>query len=164
MNKKHFIGYTATTLVALGLDAATAGNASTTTPSAKTSTTVASNAAMPTTTVTVSVPGSTATVAAPAVTKTVTIQAPAKTVTAPRPAPAVAMAGDGTYEVGVDVRPGTYVSATPESGNCYWARMTGGDGIDNIIDNNNSSGRSVVTIKKGDKLFESNGCSDWTKR
>jgi len=42
--------------------------------------------------------------------------------------------------------------------------MTGGDGIDNIIDNSNSSGNSLVTIKKGDKFFESNGCSDWTKR
>lgn len=111
-----------------------------------------------------SAPGSTATVTAPVVTKTVTIQAPAKTVMAPRPAPAVVMSGDGTYEVGVDVQPGTYVSKTPDSGNCYWARMTGGDGIDNIIDNSNSSGNSLVTIKKGDKFFESNGCSDWTKR
>ena len=163
MNKKHFIGYTATALVGLGLGAATAGGAATTTPS-PTTTAVASNAAMPTTSVTVSVPGSTATITAPVVTKAVTIQPSAKTVTAPRPAPAVAMAGDGTYQVGIDVQPGTYLSETPESGNCYWARMTGGDGIDNIIQNNNSSGRSVVTIKVGDKLFESNGCSDWTKR
>jgi len=44
------------------------------------------------------------------------------------------------------------------------ARLTGGDGIDNIIDNSNSSGRSLVTIKASDKLFESSGCSDWTKR
>ena len=42
--------------------------------------------------------------------------------------------------------------------------MTGGDGIDNIIANNNSSGNSLVTIKKGDKLYESSGCSDWNKR
>jgi ABC-type Fe3+-hydroxamate transport system substrate-binding protein len=162
MNKKHLIGYSATALLALGLGAATAGSSNTTDTSATTS--ASSDTATPAATVTVSVPGSTATVTVPAVTKTVTIQAPAKTITAPRPAPAVAMAGDGTYEVGVDVRPGTYVSATPDSGNCYWARLTSGDGIDNIIDNSNSSGRSLVTIKASDKLFESSGCSDWTKR
>ena len=73
------------------------------------------------------------------------------------------MPGDGTYEVGVDVKPGTYVSKAPDS-NCYWARTTGGDGIGDIIANGNSAGQVVVTIKSGDKFFESNGCSDWTKR
>lgn len=97
-------------------------------------------------------------------TKTVKVAGPTKTVTAEPAAAVAAMPGDGTYEVGVDVQPGTYVSTTPGSGNCYWARLTGKDGIGGITENGNSAGQVVVTIKAGDKFFESRGCSDWTKR
>ncbi len=153
MNKKHVIGYAATALVALGIGSAAAGSTS---PGASPS------AATPT--VTVTQPGPETTVAAPTVTETVEVPGPKTTVTAGPPAPAVAMAGDGTYQVGVDVKPGTYISQKPSSGNCYWARLSGTDGLGGIIANNNSSGQSVVTIRKTDKYFESSGCSDWTKR
>lgn len=153
MNKKHVIGYAATALVALGIGGAAAGSTS---PGASPS------AATPT--VTVTQPGPETTVAAPTVTETVEVPGPTTTVTVGPPAPAVAMAGDGTYQVGVDVKPGTYVSQKPSSGNCYWARLSGTDGLGGIIANNNSSGQSVVTIRKTDKYFESSGCSDWTKR
>ncbi len=113
-------------------------------------------------TVTSSVPGSTMTVPGPTV--TVKVPGPVTTVTAAPPPPAVAVPGDGTYQVGVDVKPGTYVAAPAASGNCYWARLRSGDGLDNIIDNGNSSGQVVVTIKASDKLFESHGCSDWSRR
>ncbi|EWT03342.1 hypothetical protein N865_19205 [Intrasporangium oryzae NRRL B-24470] len=154
MNRKHVIGYGATAFVALAIGAAgSSGEAAPT----------VSGAAPPTVTATVTA-GPTQTVEVPAPTVTVGVAGPVKTVTAPPPPPAVAMAGDGVYQVGVDVKPGTYVSDAPASGNCYWERNNGGDGLDSIIDNDNSSGRSVVTIRKTDKFFKSSGCNDWTRR
>ena len=96
--------------------------------------------------------------------------APAETVTvteSPEPAAAQdgsSIPGDGTFQIGVDVQPGTYMSTAPDSGNCYWARLSGSDSFDNIIDNSNSSGQSLVTIKATDKFFESRGCNAWAKR
>ena len=160
MNRKHLIGYGTTAILALGIGAASSG--SSTPPQGMEAVKVA---AVPTVTTTATITvGPTETVQVPAPTVTVKVPGPVKTVMAPPPPPAVAMGGDGTYEVGVDIKPGTYVSKRPESGNCYWARLTGGDSLGSIIDNGNSAGQVVVTIKKGDKFFESNGCSDWTKR
>jgi hypothetical protein len=117
---------------------------------------------------TVDVPGPATTVTSPPVTVTVKVPGPTTTktvtVTAPAPAPATAMAGEGTYEVGVDVQPGTYISAPTSDNNCYWARMKAGDGQDNIIANNNTTGSAVVVIRASDKFFTSSGCSDWTQR
>lgn len=150
MNKKHTIGYSATAVIAL-LVGTGIGSSSGETPEPT------SAAATPTTTVTA--PGQTATVPGPTVTVTATS---VKTVTS-TPKVAVAMDGDGTYEVGVDVKPGTYVSAKPDD-TCYWARLKGTGGLGDIIANNLSQGRSVVTIKKSDKFFETTGCQPWTKR
>ncbi|WP_347353985.1 hypothetical protein [Intrasporangium sp.] len=152
MNTKHVIGYTATALVAFGIGAAGGSSAPDATPTAATPA------------VTVTAPGAQSTVPGPTVTKTVKVPGPKTTVRVGPPPPAVAMAGDGTYQVGVDVKPGTYVSKASPSGNCYWARLSGSDGLDSIIANGNTSGQVVVTIKKHDKFFESNGCSDWTRR
>lgn len=111
--------------------------------------------------VTVTKPGSTTTTTAPPETTTETKTA---TVTAEPPAPETAIPGDGTFEVGVDIEPGTYVSKPPDR-NCYWARLSDGSGdFNNIIDNNNSSGQSLVTIAAADRFFETSGCSGWTKR
>lgn len=152
MNKKHLIGYPVTALIALGIGTSGGGDeaGATDTPS-------------PRVTATRTVTGPT--VPGPTVTTTATVTTgPTVTVTAEPAPPAAAMAGDGTYEVGVDVKPGTYVATAPSSGNCYWARLSGSDGLDNIIDNDNTSGQTVITIKKSDKFFESSGCSDWTRR
>jgi ABC-type Fe3+-hydroxamate transport system substrate-binding protein len=149
VNKKHVIGYGTTALIALLVGTGIGSSSGQATD--QQSTTSATPAA--TVTVAGSVPGPTVTVTAGSV-KTVTSE----------PQVGVAMEGDGTYEVGVDVRPGTYVSSKPDSGTCYWARLKGTDGIGGIIDNDLSSGRTVVTIKKSDKFFETKGCSDWTKR
>ncbi len=78
--------------------------------------------------------------------------------------PSATIPGDGTYQVGKDIKPGTYVSSAPVSGNCYWARLSGSNGLDSIIDNNNSSGQSLVTIQPSDKFFETNGCNTWKRR
>lgn len=151
MNKKHVIGYGATALVALMIGTGIGGSSDDTTQPASASSSPAA---------TVTAPGATATVPGPTVTVTATSE---KTVMS-TPKVAVAMEGDGTYEVGVDVKPGTYVSGKPEL-NCYWARLKGSGGsLSDIIANNNTSGRSLVTIKKTDKFFETSGCAPWTKR
>jgi len=152
MNKKHVIGYAATALIALGIGSAAGSDGS---PTGTTS-------ATPATTITAT--GATVTLPAPTVTQTVEVTSPPKTVTVGPPPPAVAIPGDGTYQVGVDVKPGTYVSKGPQDGNCYYARLSGSDGFSDIIANGNTSGQIVVTIKKTDKFFETNGCNDWTKR
>lgn len=164
VNKKHVIGYAATALVALflGTAAGSGGGAAGPSPTGAAPTVSVAGPTVSVAGPATTVPGTTATVAGPTV--TVSVPGPATTVTAQPPAPAVAMAGDGTYEVGVDVQPGTYVSATPASGNCYWARLRGGDGLDSIIANGNSKGQVVVTISQSDKFFESSRCSGWTKR
>jgi hypothetical protein len=98
----------------------------------------------------------------PTVTTTVQVPGAKVTVTAKPPGPAVGIAEDGTWLVGVDVKAGTYRSSN--SGDCYWARLknTNGD-LDSILANGNG-GNQVVTIKRTDKAFESaNGCAPWTK-
>ena len=119
-----------------------------------------------TATETVQAPGSTVTVTAPPVTVTappVTKAAPpAKTVTAAPPEAAVAFEGDGTYEVGVDIKPGKYKSTGGDG--CYWARLKNLDGgFEAIIANNLSDGPQTVTIKKTDKGFKTSNCAAWRK-
>ena len=148
MQKKHLIGYPVTALIALGIGAAGSSGGTDT----------ASGTSAPTTTVTAPPATVTATAGSAPVTTTAT-----KTVTA-KPAVKASFPGDGTYQVGVDIKAGTYVSAKPDSGNCYWARLKGSDTFSDIIANNNTAGQSVVTIKSTDKFFETNGCSDWHMR
>lgn len=149
MQKKHLIAYPATALIALSIGSAGASDAS------------SASAAAPTVTTTTTTTSSAAPEPGVTVTATPTVTA---TETAPPPPPETAMAGDGTYEVGVDVKPGTYVSPPTDGINCYWERSTGGDELGSIIANDNTSGQAVVTIKKSDKFFISSGCSDWTQR
>jgi hypothetical protein len=175
VQKKHLIGYVATGLFALVVGAGLGAGIDSVAKAG-------SQLPTPTGTITVATPGPTATTTVPGptitktttatvtstVTSTVTKQGPTRTVTvtpAPAPVPQIAagaIPGDGTFEVGVDIQPGTYVSAPPAV-NCYWARLSSSNTSD-IIANNNSSGQSVVTIEPGDKLFESSGCSEWTRR
>lgn len=164
---KHMFGYAGTAVLALGIGAAAGSTDSSNAaaPAVTSPTTVHS-----TETVTAPAPATqptaaaTTTVHAPAVTKTAT-----KTITVTEKAkpaqPKATIGGDGTYEVGKDIQPGTYVSSTPGSGNCYWERMSGTSGsFNDIIANNNSAGQSVVTIAPTDKVFESSGCNDWARR
>lgn len=66
---------------------------------------------------------------------------------------------DGISLVGVDVQPGTYKS---DSGNCYFARLSGTGGtLDDIIANGN--GATIVTIASSDNAFESRYCAPWTQ-
>lgn len=87
-----------------------------------------------------------------------------KTVTATPTGAASSVPGDGIYEVGRDIKAGTYSSAKPDGGNCYWARLSGTDGLNDILANNNSSGQSLVTIRATDTFVATDGCSEWVRR
>ena len=97
----------------------------------------------------------------PGPTVTVTNQAPQSSAAAPD---AAGIPGDGTYLVPGDIKPGTYRSAKPGSGNCYWARLkSAGGGLGDIIANGNTAGQVTVTILASDKAFQTTGCEDWVK-
>lgn len=70
--------------------------------------------------------------------------------------------GDGIYQVGVDIQPGTYFSGPPSSGNCYSAVLSSAD-TNNIVTNNNSAGPTIVTVSPGQYLDVS-GCDPFVKR
>lgn len=87
------------------------------------------------------------------------------TASAPAAAPAPPTITDGTYEVGVDIEPGKYKSSGTTGYGCYYARLKANDGsLGDIIQNNNSQGPSVVTIKESDSYFETTGCAPWVKQ
>lgn len=75
--------------------------------------------------------------------------------------PTAPFPGDGTWFVGVDIAPGTWVNTgTP---NCYWARLEGFSGsISDIAANDNESGTAIVTISPNDVGFSSARCGTWT--
>ncbi|MCX5558279.1 hypothetical protein [Streptomyces sp. NBC_00038] len=74
----------------------------------------------------------------------------------------IAFEGDGEFEVGTDVKPGTYRTTGNTDGMCYWERAKDASGeVDSLIANDNVSGTSYVTIEASDKLFTSSDCKDW---
>jgi hypothetical protein len=81
----------------------------------------------------------------------------------PAPEPTFRTIEDGVWEVGVDIKAGTYRLRDTESF-CYWARLKGfGGDLDDIIANENDwDAYGVVTIKKTDAGFESDGCYEWS--
>ncbi|MFF7974135.1 hypothetical protein [Streptomyces sp. NPDC007905] len=73
-----------------------------------------------------------------------------------------ALDGDGDFQVGPDVKPGTYRTTGNTDGMCYWERIKDASGeTDSRPANDNVTGTSYVTIKAGDTLFKSTGCHDW---
>ncbi|WBO65826.1 hypothetical protein [Streptomyces camelliae] len=73
-----------------------------------------------------------------------------------------AIAGDGDFQVGSDVKPGTYRTTGNTDDMCYWERAKDATGnTDSLLANDNVSGTSYVTIKATDKIFKSTGCADW---
>lgn len=66
---------------------------------------------------------------------------------------------EGTWFVGSEVIPGTYI-AFPES-SCYWERLSGSGGtLEEIEANDNIALQGLVTIKKSDYAF-STTCEGW---
>ncbi|MFI6357423.1 hypothetical protein ACIBJF_33410 [Streptomyces sp. NPDC050743] len=73
-----------------------------------------------------------------------------------------AIAGDGEYQVGSDVKPGTYRTTGNSDDMCYWERAKDAKGeMDSLLANDNVTGTSYVTVKPTDKIFKSSGCEDW---
>ncbi|KGN37643.1 hypothetical protein [Knoellia subterranea] len=70
--------------------------------------------------------------------------------------------GAGTKRVGIDIAAGTYRLRTQPS-YCYWERLSGFSGeFEDIIANNFTSVRDVVTIEPTDAGFSSDDCGTWT--
>lgn len=72
---------------------------------------------------------------------------------------------DGVFIVGTDIAPGTWRSSGGGGFACYVARLAGfGGTLNEVISNELSqSGRVIVTLKRSDEGFETNGCGTWTK-
>ena len=80
-----------------------------------------------------------------------------------KPAPTFPQFGDGTYQVGKDIQPGTYRTLVSSPG-CYYARLSGfGGTVGEILANNNTDAPAIVTIAATDKGFTSQSCGTWTK-
>ena len=65
--------------------------------------------------------------------------------------------GNGIFEVGVDIQPGTYKSGG--SGGCYYS-VNGDANGNNIISNNLTDGPTSVSVSAG-QWFETQDCADW---
>ncbi|MEV5823360.1 hypothetical protein ACFYMB_18700 [Micromonospora haikouensis] len=66
--------------------------------------------------------------------------------------------GDGTYRVGKDIKPGSYVARDVDG--CYWERQNrNGETIDNYF--TNGAKRIQVTIRSSDYGFHTEGCGTW---
>lgn len=112
-------------------------------------------------------PASTATSAAPWPSQAPVAAAPAPAAPAAPAGPATE-ASAGTYEVGVDLAAGRYKTPGPGSkevlDSCYYARRKDDSGnLSAVIANQIVQGPSTVTIKKGEFLELSGGCT-WTKQ
>ena len=80
-----------------------------------------------------------------------------------KPTPSFASFGDGTYQVGKDIQPGTYRTRSTSTG-CYYERLKGfGGGVGDILANDNTDDPAIVTILASDKGFEAQNCGTWTK-
>lgn len=89
---------------------------------------------------------------------------PAQTKAAPAAAPAAKGLKAGTWEVGTEVKAGTYT--TTADGHCYWARLKNFDGdLDAIVANGNldPGQRGRLTVKAADKGLELTGDCIWTR-
>jgi hypothetical protein len=77
--------------------------------------------------------------------------------------PSFASFGDGTYQVGADIPPGTYRTRAG-SPNCYWERLRNfSGGMNGVLANGGTSAPGIVTIEPTDVGFHSEGCETWTK-
>ena len=73
---------------------------------------------------------------------------------------------EGTYEIGVDAKPGRYKTRVPEdSSGCYWEKAKDDSGeFDSLIANGevNAGGRQSITLKRG-QFFLSDDCGTWIR-
>jgi hypothetical protein len=73
------------------------------------------------------------------------------------------MSEDGSYVVGTQIVPGTYVTPGPvEGGVCYWKRLGAGDHGE-ILDNAMTKKPQTVSIEATDRAFNTSGCQPWQR-
>jgi hypothetical protein len=73
------------------------------------------------------------------------------------------MTDDGSYTVGTQIVPGTYVSSGPVDGKvCYWKRLGAGDHGE-ILDNAMTKKPQTVSIQATDRAFSTSGCQPWQR-
>lgn len=65
--------------------------------------------------------------------------------------------GDGTWQANVDFIPGTYEAAGGPD--CYWAKLSGPSGQDDILDNGGFNPRQIVSIDS--PYFQTSSCGTW---
>lgn len=71
---------------------------------------------------------------------------------------------DGTYRVGVDIKPGTYVGQTGGSG-CYWAILDDfTEDFEDLVDNYYGSGWTIVDVPSSARGFQVSGCGTLTRQ
>lgn len=90
--------------------------------------------------------------------------APTGSPTKARPPAKPATVGAGSWQVGIEVKPGTYTTTAQD--HCYWARLKAFDGdFDSIIVNGNlgAGEHGRLTVKKTDKGIELTGDCTWTR-
>lgn len=80
------------------------------------------------------------------------------------PAAQPAGIGEGSWEVGTDVKAGTYTTTVPAGEHCYWARLKDFDGeLESVIANGNLSpgAKGRLVVKATDKGVEMRGACRW---
>ncbi|MEV8534366.1 hypothetical protein [Streptomyces sp. NPDC051211] len=89
-------------------------------------------------------------------------QKPAAQQEQPKEQKKTAFKGNGTFEVGKDLKPGTYRTTGNGGAGCYWelAKDSSGE-LDSIIANDNVTGSSYVTVTTAAKTLKTNDCKDW---
>jgi hypothetical protein len=76
---------------------------------------------------------------------------------------AIPIPRDGTYSVGVNLAPGTYIT-TSSTTDCYWERDSDFSGsLGSIIANDFQSGEIIVTIEPSDAKFYASRCGRWER-
>lgn len=82
----------------------------------------------------------------------------------PTDSPAGFTFGSGKKQVGQEVVAGATYRTREGRNACYWARLRGlGGTLEDIIENDNTSGPAVVSIGADDVGFESARCGTWTQ-
>jgi hypothetical protein len=72
--------------------------------------------------------------------------------------------GEGTYEVGKDIKAGKYRTKGSKEG-CYYERLRDLDGsAESIIKNEMIEGPSIMTVNKSDKYITLTGECEWAKQ
>ena len=68
---------------------------------------------------------------------------------------------DGTYQIGIDILPGTYIASDSTNTTCRWRRLRDFTWNTGTIHENIASGIKIVTLNRDDVGFASFGCGKW---